>query len=61
MAAKLLNSPDITSKKVFFSTSFRFFLSCVSFYVFLHCGHTPLMTYSASSISNPGGSSTMGI
>ena len=61
MAAKLLNSPDITSKKVFFSTSFRFFLSCVSFYLSLHCQHTPLMTYSASSITNPGGSATTGI
>ena len=58
MAAKLLNSPDITSKKVFF---FHFLLIFLILGQFLQYGHTPLMTYSASSITNPGGSATTGI
>ena len=58
MAAKLLNSPDITSKKVFF---FHFFSLFLVLRQFLQCGHTPLMTYSASSITNPRGSATTGI
>ena len=58
MAAKLLNSPDITSKKVFF---FHFFSLFLVLRQFLQCGHTPLMTYSASSISKPSGNSTSGI
>ena len=58
MAAKLLNSPDITSKKVFF---FHFFSLFLVLRQFLQCGHTPFITYSASFISYPSGNSTMGI
>ena len=58
LAAKLQNSNDITSKKVFF---FHFLLVFLVIGQFLQCGHTPFITYSASCISNPSGNSTMGI
>lgn len=52
LGCKITKFPRYNKQK---SVFFHFFVIFLVFSQFLQCGHTPLMTYSASSMSKPSG------